>query len=98
MGLHYVADGAEYFPWTISLIYNEIGHCGYTVAAPNVTVDPAFKKIYMYTTSGGATPTYSVKTDLVPFVGTQAAYNTAVGTAATYGIGKTIYFDFVKKP
>ena len=95
---YYVADGAEYFPWTISLIYNEIGHCGYTVAAPNVNVDGAFKAIEMYTTSGGPTPTYSVKTDLVPFVGTQAAYNTAVGTAATYGIGKTIYFDFVKKP
>lgn len=95
---YYVADGAEYFPWTISLIYNEIGHCGYTVAAPNVIVDGAFKAIEMYTTSGGATPTYSVKTDLVPFVGTQAQYNTVVGTAATYGISKTIYFDFVKKP
>ena len=95
---YYVADGAEYFPWTISLIYNEIGHCGYTVAAPNVTVDTAFKDIEMYTTSTDATPTYSVKTKLVPFVGTQTQYNTAIATTATYGIGQTIYFDFVKKP
>lgn len=94
---YYVANGAEYFPWTISLIYNEIGHCGYTVAAPDVILDGAFKKIYMYTTSGGTTPTYSKKTDLVPFVGTQAQYD-AAKAANTYGIGKTMFFDFVKKP
>lgn len=89
--------GTEYFPWTIHLNYNEIGHCGTTMAGSAVTVTPGFTAFHMLTPSTGTTPTYSVSTNLVPFVGTQAAYNTNVA-AATYGIGKTMYFDFVKQP
>lgn len=95
---YYVANGAEYFPWTIHLNYNEIGHCGTEVSGTAVIKSTTFKKIYMQTKTTGANPTYGIQTALVPYVGTQAAYNTAVGTAATYGIGKTMFFDFVKQP
>jgi len=92
------AAGTEYFPWTIQLNYNEIGHCGTTMAGSAVTVTTGFTAFHMLTPSTGTTPTYSVSTNLVPFVGTQSTYNTNVAATATYGIGKTMYFDFVKQP
>ncbi|MBR1880535.1 MAG: hypothetical protein IJ804_07300 [Prevotella sp.] len=87
------AAGTEYDPWTINLYYNEIGHCGTTMAGSAVTVTAGFNAFYMYTSNGAAVnPTYSVKTNLEPTVG--VAYPTGAGV----GIGNTLYFDWVKQP
>ena len=97
---YYVAtvDG-EYYSWPISLLYNEIGHCGFSTAANAVTVDAAIHDIKMYTTDNANNPTYGTTTTLGRYVGKNIAgaghWQEAKNAQA---IGGTMYFDYVENP
>lgn len=84
---YYLADtNGEYKHWDIYRFYNEIGHCGYTPGANNVTITPAFSGFTNISHTSGTT------------YGTTKTLKGSVATTAPTDNASTLYYGYVKQP